>query len=190
MRVLFLGPSASPLIPYLSEADEVATITAPLTIEFIDSLGPDWTVSYGYRYVLPAEVLRRLDGRAVNLHVSLLPWNRGADPNLWSFVENTPKGVSIHFIDSGLDTGDLIAQRTVALSANATLRSSYTALQNEVQCLFREFWPAIKVGAAPRRRQPSGGSYHCLADRARILHLLTDGWETPVSAVRQLAAGA
>ena len=38
------------------------------------------------------------------MHISYLPFNRGAHPNYWSFKDNSPKGVTIHFIDNGIDT--------------------------------------------------------------------------------------
>lgn len=177
MRVLFLGPQDSPLVPYLAERDEVDQTDQPL-----DRLhGPDWIVSHGYRHILSREIVRQLRGRAVNLHVSLLPWNRGADPNLWSFVDNTPKGVSIHYIDEGVDTGPLIAQRYVTPFAHDTLRSSYMRLQSNVEDLFRMLWPAIRAGRRRGYRQVDGGSYHRRADRERVQHLLTDGWDTPVA---------
>ena len=40
--------------------------------------------------------------------MSFLPYNRGSHPNFWSFVENTPKGVSIHEVSNGIDDGDII----------------------------------------------------------------------------------
>jgi methionyl-tRNA formyltransferase len=181
VKVLFLGPTDSSLIAYLEQQDVVLSTSEPLTPAWLDELNPDWTVSYGYRHILRGEVLRRLEGRAVNLHIALLPWNRGADPNLWSFIENTPKGVSIHFIDAGVDTGDLIAQRAVVPVDGDTLATSYQRLQDEICALFREVWPVIRSGDAPRQPQPSGGSYHSMADQQRVAHLLTAGWDTPVA---------
>jgi methionyl-tRNA formyltransferase len=185
MRLLFLGPEDSLLVPYLSEDGPVVATDSPLTVEFINAAAPDWTISYGYRHILRGDALARVMGRAINLHIAMLPWNRGADPNLWSFVEGTPKGVSIHFIDSGIDTGDVIAQREVAIPADATLASSYAVLRDEMQCLFRECWPAIRDGVAPRRRQPRGGSYHRTVDAEDAKHRLAQGWDTPVASLRR-----
>jgi len=44
-----------------------------------------------------------------------LPYNKGSHPNFWSFIENSPKGVSIHEIDEGIDTGKLIASKKLLL---------------------------------------------------------------------------
>jgi methionyl-tRNA formyltransferase len=183
MGVLFLGPTDSPLVDYLRERHPVVATSDPVVVSLIDEVAPDWIVCYGYRHVLRGDVLCRVHGRAINLHISYLPWNRGADPNLWSFIEGTPKGVSIHFVDAGIDTGDLIAQRQVELHETDTLASSYHRLQAEIQALFREVWPVVYAGCAPRRKQPPGGSYHRVADKARVEHLLTAGWDTPVAAL-------
>lgn len=56
----------------------------------------------------------------MNLHISYLPWNKGADPNFWSCIDGTPAGVTLHHIDAGVDTGDIIAQ---ALMSSARARS-------------------------------------------------------------------
>ncbi len=83
--------------------------------------------------------------RVVNLHPGYLPWNRGSDPNLWSWIDNTPKGVTIHYVDEGVDTGDLIAQRLVEFEAHETLASSYQRLQVEMVKLFVEHWQSIRA---------------------------------------------
>jgi methionyl-tRNA formyltransferase len=185
MRILFLGGDDSPVLEWLRRgADEVVATTDRLTGEEVEQLAPDRIVSHGYRFIVPTAVCERFDGRAVNLHISLLPWNRGSDPNLWSWIEDTPKGVSIHQLSAGLDEGDLVAQRAIALGPDETLASSYARLQNELLELFVDTWPSIRAGTAPRTSQPPGGSFHRTADRAAVEHLLTAGWDTPVSSLR------
>lgn len=134
---------------------------------------PEWVVSYNYRHIIKSHILSLLPGRVINLHVSLLPWNRGADPNLWSFIDDTPKGVSIHHIDAGLDTGPLIVQRKMDFDPVAeTLETSYVKLHAEIQGLFRENWDMLLAGRLPGRQQPSGGSFHTLKDSASLKRLL------------------
>lgn len=187
--MLFLGPPGSPVVDYLREEGAHVTCRSDrVDAAQVQALAPDFIVSYGYRHIVRPDVLSLLRDRCVNLHVSLLPWNRGADPNLWSFVEGTPSGVTIHHMDAGLDTGDVIAQRRVGIPEDATLRTSYDQLQREVQALFRQLWPAIREGRAPRRPQEGPGSAHRVRDRARIEHLLELGWDTPVARLRAATA--
>mgnify|MGYP001619173875 CR=1 FL=1 len=186
MKILFLGYSDSPLIDYLrSSGDEIVVMTARLTPEILRGCEPDWIVSYGYRYIISPTLLALYPDQFINLHIAYLPWNRGADPNLWSWIGSTPKGVTIHYIDKGVDTGDIIAQREVAFGDQETLASSYARLQAEIQKLFREVWPGIKAGVASRQPQVGKGSYHCVADRERVEHLLTGGYDTPTRNLRK-----
>ena len=143
---------------------------------------PDIRISYGHNRILKGADLRI---PTINLHISLLPWNRGADPNFWSWVEGSPKGVTIHWIDEGIDTGDIIAQREVRFGPDETLATSYAALRSEIEGLFREVWLSIRNGYAPRAKQPPGGSYHRVKDKEPLAHLLTHGWDTPVRYLRR-----
>ena len=141
----------------------------------------DFIISYGYRYIIDREVIAKFPKKIINLHISYLPWNRGSDPNLWSFLEDTPKGVSIHFIDEGIDTGDLIAQQLIESQPNDTLRSSYNRLIESVERLFMKEWFQICSGNV-HGKPPSGkGTYHSRLDIKTVEHLLIKGWDTPVN---------
>jgi methionyl-tRNA formyltransferase len=182
VRVLFLGPDDSAVLAYLRGAgEEVTAMSAAIGPETIRAERPELVVSHGYRHILGPDVLELVDARAINLHIAWLPWNRGADPNLWSWIEGTPKGVTIHYIDEGVDTGDVIAQREVRFGAGETLASSYARLQEEMLRLFREQWPLIRAGRCERRPQAGAGSFHRVSDRRRVEPLLVAGWETAVA---------
>jgi methionyl-tRNA formyltransferase len=178
MNILFLSPHIH-LIEYLqSFGDEVTQTIEPLTDDILQ--GIDFIISYGYRHIIKKPVLDRFKDRAINLHISYLPWNRGADPNLWSFLEGTPKGVTVHFLDEGIDTGDIIAQRYLKYDYEDTLRSFYDKLSVCIEDLFTKVWPYIREGKAKRYKQ---GTYHDLKDKEKYKHLLHSGWDTPVKDV-------
>lgn len=180
MNVLFLGPSDNALIGYMeTKGDRVRSFDKFFRWNDIPPFY-DCLVSYGYQYILPKQVLDFFP-LAINLHISMLPWNRGADPNLWSWIEDTPKGVTIHHIDEGVDTGDIIAQWAVQFGPDETLATSYQLLKQAIDQLFVDTWPSIRNGTAPRIKQPEGGSFHRKSDRAKVEHLLTKGWDTPVA---------
>jgi methionyl-tRNA formyltransferase len=144
-------------------------------------LKADFLVSHLYLHLVPATVLARFPRRAVNLHNSLLPHNRGWHAPLWSAIDGTPNGITIHYMDEHFDTGPIIAQREVSFSAEETLRSAWWRLQSELVSLFEEHWPAIRSGDCTARPQPSGGSYHRRSERNAVAHLLTQGPDTPIS---------
>ena len=181
MKILLLGPERPEFEKFLcSEGDTVNRTEAKLTGDSPLLDGVDWIVSYGFRHIIKADVLNRFPQRAVNLHISYLPWNKGADPNLWSFLEDSPKGVTIHYIDRGVDTGDILAQQEVSMSGNDTLSTSYAKLGREIEALFCRVWPDIRAGRLTGKKQPEGGSVHRMKDKKEYEHLLTDDWDTPV----------
>lgn len=175
--VAHLGP-ASPISDVIAAAgDTVFRTEDPITPD----LKADWLVSYGYRHIIPQPVLDAFPNRAINLHISMLPWNRGADPNLWSIIDGTPRGVTIHYLDAGIDTGPIIGQRKVQFADDDTLATSYQRLKAAIEELFAEWWPTIREGRAPGHPHIGGGTYHRSSDKASVEHLLTDGWDTPVA---------
>lgn len=181
-RVLVLGYTPSPLEPIL-EKSGCTVFSKDTPLEENDTQDIDFIVSYGYRHIIRQEVLDLLPDRVINLHVSYLPWNRGADPNLWSFLEDTPKGVTIHFMDAGIDTGDIITQQHVSMNDKTeTLASSYDKLRLAIEELFQSIWPSIMNGSAPRTKQQGKGTYHRLSDKAAYAELWRDKeWGTPIT---------
>ncbi len=186
MKMLVLGNIPSPLRRIIEDnGDGVMEWSDPLDVRLLKDRGIEFIVSYGYRHLIRKDVLEYLPGRVINLHISYLPWNRGADPNLWSFLEETPKGVSIHFIDRGIDTGDVIAQREMRFEGDGeTLATTYKALNDEIVSLFQETWTSIRGGRCRGSKQPPGGSFHKSSDREKYVHLLTEEWNTPVGLLR------
>lgn len=139
----------------------------------------DFVVSYGHRRIIKEPHLNHWARRLINLHISYLPWNRGADPNLWSWVDDTPKGVTIHQIDRGIDTGPILAQREVPLSG--TLATSKEQLRGAMADLFAEKWRLIRGrGIDPPPQDRKAGSYHTIAESAVMLASLPLGHDTPV----------
>ena len=109
-----------------------------------------------------------------------MPWNKGADPNLWSVLENTPKGVTIHQIEKGLDSGKIICKKEVTFNENGTFRSSYKLLNETIIEMFQDNWKNIKNEKLKRYSQVGKGSYHRSADKIKYMELLTEGWDTKI----------
>lgn len=186
MKILFLtnNNSAVELFNWLqSEGEEIELMQVRITEEFLNNNVYKLIISYGYRYIIKKEIIDKYRGKIINLHISYLPWNRGADPNIWSFIENTPKGVTIHLIDEGIDTGEIIFQKKLEFNKNVeTLRSSYEILQEEIQLLFKENWQKIKSFDFVSKKQIEKGSLHYKKDLEKIKSSIEDfNWDIPVS---------
>lgn len=188
MKILFLGNSESKLVPFLTESgNQVVCTMERISPEFLFDNQIDFLISYRYRYILKADVLNVLKRKAINLHISLLPWNKGADPNLWSFLEDTPKGVTIHEIDAGVDTGLIINQREVRFSDSDTLRTTYEILTFEIESLFFEAWKSIVDGNYQTTEHAGSGTFHLKKDKERYQHLLVNGWDTSIKLLKGAA---
>lgn len=178
MKILFLSPHKHLIDFFSSFGDEAIQTIDRITEEMPDV---DFIVSYGYRLKIDKEITERFHRRAINLHVSYLPWNRGADPNLWSMLEDTPKGVTIHYLDGNIDTGDIIAQETLRFDLDTdTLRSTYRQLTEQIEALFKREWPKIRLGEVNSLPQLT---FHRAKDKDKFEYLLKRGWDTPIKEI-------
>ena len=180
MRILYLGPEGKIPNWLKSIGEEITQTETAVVAEDVQRF--DFLISYGYRHIIKPDVLALFPNRAINLHASYLPWCRGSDVILWSVVdENTPHGVTIHYLDEGIDTGDIIIQGLVPVDdCNDTLRTLYERHHNWLQRLFKENWMSIRDGEFMGNQQTGLGSYHTVADRSKVEHLLHDQWDTPI----------
>ena len=188
MRVALLSPKPQTLTDALARTGDEAITTADLIdADFIRKNGINYIVSYGYRHILPLETLRAASAGNCNLHISMLPWNRGADPNFWSWVDGTPKGVTIHRMIRGLDTGPILCQEEVSFSDDDSLATSYAKLGAAIEQLFFQNWPAIRSGMLSPKPQTGIGSYHRASDKEEIWRRLPLGFDTKCTSIRNLS---
>lgn len=189
LKILFLGGNSScSLSDWLESMGELVFFTEnKVDADYVKRINPDIIVSYNYKHILSKEVLAIPRMRAINLHISYLPWNRGAHPNVWSFIENTPNGVTIHYIDEGVDTGDIILQKEVSIAEDrATLKTSYEKLHEEIQTLFKSHWAKLKFEKIKSRKQRGSGTVHYKKDAYVFEQLIAEkGWDIPVRELKK-----
>ena len=144
-------------------------VSKPEGLEQIRSCKADMAVSILFRNMLRKPFLDLFPKGCINLHPAFLPYNRGNYPNVWSIVEKTPAGVTLHYIDEGLDTGDIIAQEEVVVEMTDTGGTLYRKLEVAALELFQRTWPGIEAGNAPRKQQSSEpGTCHRRSDVGAI----------------------
>ena len=120
-------------------------------------------VSFGYKHIIKKDILKfskKFD--FINLHMSYLPYNRGAHPNFWSFYENSPKGVSIHLIDKKIDKGNLILRKKVIFKniKKQTFKSTYNILFKKLESLFIDNFSKIISKRYKIIKVSEKGSFH------------------------------
>lgn len=160
-KIIFLGYSYkdSKLIFFFKKNINVFT-TQRLDLPPLKFLKKfDLIISYGLRKKIPANYIKSCRGKMINLHISYLPYNKGAHPNFWSWVKNTPKGISIHFISEKIDAGDIIFQKKINFpNNNITFRKSYNILRAELDDLFIRNFNKILLGNFIPKKQKKNGS--------------------------------
>ena len=101
--------------------------------DWLQLRGVDFVVLAGYMHLLTPVFLDRFRDRIVNVHPSLLPQfpgGRAIADALAAGVETT--GVTVHFVDEGLDTGAVIRQEPIALEPRATLVERIHAVEHRI----------------------------------------------------------
>lgn len=188
--VLFLSnnKNTDDLYQWLKDQGEkVYRFSNKLTPEMIDALEPSFIISYNYRHLIKEDVIAKMQGRIINLHTSYLPYNRGSSPNVFSFLEDTKKGVTIHVLDKGLDTGDILCQKELFFDEEKeTFASTYDKLIEEMNALFRENWQDIKAGNITPQKQQGEGSYHTMKDLQMIRDKKPFTWDTVIKEYKSL----
>jgi methionyl-tRNA formyltransferase len=123
-------------------------------IQQIRYLAPDVIVTAAYGQILSRNVLRLPQYGCLNLHASLLPKYRGASP-IQAAILNREKysGVTVMWMDEGIDTGDILLAEKVTLQADETAESLHVKLMQVAPKALLKALSLIKGGKAPRLKQ-------------------------------------
>ncbi len=134
-------------------------------LAFLNTVKPDYILGIHFPYIIPGEVLRIPRRGVVNLHPAYLPFNRGWHTPSWAILDKTPIGATLHFMDEGIDTGDIIFQRQVEIEETDTADSLYQkVLQTELQ-IIKEVWPSLMDASYKRTAQiKNAGTKHSATD--------------------------
>ena len=165
-KILFLGypPKKTKIIDKLKENKNYQIFNTKNKIKLKNLENINLIISFGYKYIISEDILKKKKN-IINLHVSYLPYNRGAHPNFWSFAENTPSGVTIHKIDKGIDTGNIIYQKLLDFELNKnkkklTFNETYSTLISEIENLFIINSKNLLNNEYNEFKQIGSGTYH------------------------------
>jgi phosphoribosylglycinamide formyltransferase-1 len=107
----------------------------------------DWIILAGYMRLFGVTLLHAYEGRIVNIHPSLLPAFPGKDAIGQAFAARVKvTGVTIHFVDEGMDTGPIIAQEVVRIEKDDTNESLQSKIQRVEHALYPKTIQALVTG--------------------------------------------
>jgi methionyl-tRNA formyltransferase len=129
-------------------------IGAASSVAQLRYLNPDLIVVAAYGQILPKTILDLPKYGCLNLHTSMLPKYRGASP-IHSAIAAGEKesGVTIMWMDEGLDTGDILVQQAVTLRRHETAQTLHDRLAKIGSELLLKSIPLVETGNAPRLKQ-------------------------------------
>ncbi len=123
-------------------------------IETLRAMKPDFICVVAYGKILPREILEIPKYGCINVHASLLPKYRGAAPIQWSIINGEEiTGVTTMYMDTKMDTGDIILEKEVKIGENETTGELWNRLGDIGAELLLETIEKIKAGIAPRKKQ-------------------------------------
>lgn len=132
----------------------------------IQELNPDLICVISYGKILPKKLLDIPNKGCVNVHYSLLPKYRGAAPVQWAVLNgDKTTGVTTIYIDTGLDTGDIIYQKETPIGQDETTGELFTRLSKMGAELLVKTVRDIEKGVAPRKKQEGESNYAPMLER-------------------------
>jgi folate-dependent phosphoribosylglycinamide formyltransferase PurN len=146
----------------------------PNSAEFVEKvrlLGVDLIVVAVLSCVLKKELIGVPRLGCVNVHLSLLPRYRGPRPFYWVLANReTTTGVTLHYVDEGIDSGDIILQRELPILPDDTEFTLSDRSAPVMAALLHEAIPLLLAGKAPRIRQGSSkASYYSFPPRRPLI---------------------
>lgn len=135
----------------------VPNINHPDCVNFLREHAPDLIAVCGTTVIKP-EVFTLAPRGAINIHTGITPDYRSADPIFWALYCNEPHkvGVTIHFVDQGIDTGAVIHQEVAPLYRSDTLATIYVRCIRIGAALYLRALDEIASGTVQARAHGSG----------------------------------
>ncbi|MBX6423548.1 methionyl-tRNA formyltransferase [Thermosulfurimonas sp. F29] len=131
----------------------------PEFLESLRELAPDLVVVAAYGKILPREVLELPRFGCWNIHASLLPAYRGADPVRWALIRGEREtGITIMQMDEGLDTGPILLQKVTPIGEEETGGELYERLSRLGAVALIEALELHREGKLKPRPQPEEGA--------------------------------
>jgi methionyl-tRNA formyltransferase len=186
IKHLFTDKKSEKLISFAEKSNIPYTTTNPRKIgdfNFIKGILNSWILSINYLYVLPPEMIEVVQGKALNIHGSLLPKYRGRTPHVWAIINGEKEcGITLHFIAPDVDAGDIVSQVRIPIAEDDTGGSLLQKYERKYPELIKNVLEGIERESLPRipqnnneatffsKRMPENGLLAWSWQKERILN--------------------
>ena len=173
MEIAFIVPrfdSQDPVLKQWAENLQVPFLLADNvnSADFIDRIASyecDVLVSMSFNQILKREILQLAPLGFINCHAGALPFYRGRNPLNWALINGeTEFGITVHYIDEGIDTGDIILQKKYAISESDNYASLLEAAVTHCSDVLYQAMLQLKQGNVKPIKQSDihpVGTYFC-----------------------------
>ena len=152
----------------------------------LEEMKPDLMVVVAFGQILSQRILDIPPYGCINVHASLLPRYRGAAPMQWCVINGEEKtGVTTMFMDAGLDTGDMLLTRELAIGQDTTLEEVHDGLMTLGSEVLMETLVQLSDGVLQRTPQTGESNYAPMLTK-ETGHI---DWTKPAAEVHNLVRG-
>jgi methionyl-tRNA formyltransferase len=122
----------------------------------INSYSPDLLISMSFNQILKKEILNIAPKRFINCHAGALPFYRGRNPLNWVLINGEKQyGITVHYVDEGIDTGDIIIQNLYNISDEDSYKTLLDKACKECADILLNAMDLIYYGHEKRIKQSS-----------------------------------
>ena len=192
VSILILGPSSrnKPLIDYFEEnnINVLCMNTMPSENEIVDTTH---LISNGFAYKIPESILMHYEKlKRVNVHSTYLPFGCGIGGALTGIVFPVILGATIHILEKEFDSGGILFQKELMIeNSEISQRDLYHILLEHANHLFLsniEDWLEERVTIS-QHASTFNAPYSNRTNSEVILSILSNGWDTPIYEINDLA---
>lgn len=147
------------LFEYLAEKNKIPifrtnNISTESTIQFLSDLAPDLAIVIGWSQIIPEKILNIPKKGTVGLHSSMLPRGRGGAPVNWSIIHDEPEiGITLYYLDGGVDSGDILTQGSVKIEDRDDVKTVFDKLSLIAKNIVVQAVSSIESGSVSRKKQ-------------------------------------
>ncbi|ERM92386.1 methionyl-tRNA formyltransferase [Caldanaerobacter subterraneus subsp. yonseiensis KB-1] len=159
----------------------------PEFLQELKELNPEVIVVAAYGKILPEEILTLPEYGCINVHASLLPKYRGAAPINWAIINGEKEtGITTMLMDKGLDTGEMLLKRSIAIEEDDDAQTLHDKLANLGAEVLSETLKKLKEGKLiPEKQKDEEATYAPIITK-EMGHI---DWKSPACRIRNLIRG-